>query len=74
MILGNKILAPYVRTYFSNKGVPKNVYIRTMVLMWSALIISGTFSTSNNYVRVFLLLMGTSVTIHLTYKLKKNKN
>ena len=74
MILGNKILAPYVKSYFSKRGVPKRVYIRTLILMWSALLISGTFSTSNIYIRIFLFLMGASVTVHLTYKLKKQKN
>ncbi len=74
LILGNKILAPYVKSYFSKRGVPKMVYLRTLILMWTALIISGIYSTSNIYIRLFLFLMGASVTIHLTYKLKKQKN
>lgn len=73
MILGNKILSPYVKSYFSKKGMSNKFYIRTLILLWCALIVSATFSISNIYARLFLLAVGISVTVHLTIK-KKNKS
>ena len=73
MILGNRVLSPCIKSYFSKKGMSNKFYIRTLVLLWGALTLSAIFSTENTYVRLFLLTVGICVTIHLYFK-KRNSN
>lgn len=71
MILRNKYLSPYVYSYLSKKGMPARILIRTLSLLWLTLSVAAIWATENLYVRIFLLLVGVSVTVHLSMKLKK---
>lgn len=64
-LLGNKILGPYIRGYFSGEGLSKRAKIRTLILMWTMMTLSGVFFTSLWWVRLLLALIGTGVTIHI---------
>lgn len=64
-LLGNKVLGPYVRGYFSGEGFSKRAKTRTLILMWTMMVVSGLFFTSLWWVRVLLGVIGTGVTIHI---------
>ena len=68
MILGNKILAPYVKSYFSKKGIPVKILVRTLFFLWLALGFCILWCVSYVYLKVMLVLIGAGVTVHLYLK------
>lgn len=68
MILSNKMLAPYVRSYFSKGGIPTNVLIRILTLLWGTLIIGMVLCREKLFVVGILCAVGVGVTIHLMSK------
>ncbi len=68
MILGNRHLSPYVKSYFSKKGIPLKILVRTLLLMWLTLGCCIIWCVSSVYLRALLALIGVSVTIHLYLK------
>jgi Uncharacterized protein conserved in bacteria len=73
MILKNKYLSPYVRSYFSKKGIPVNILIRTLVLLWVCLLVGIYIHKDNIYIILMLLVIGISVSIHLYSKKGKKQ-
>jgi uncharacterized protein len=71
MILRNKYLSPYVYSYLSKKGIPAQILIRTLSLLWLTLAIAAIWVTQNLYVRLLLLSVGIGVSVHLYLKRKK---
>lgn len=71
MILGNRFLAPYVKSYFSKKGIPVKILIRTLLLLWLTLGCCIVWCVSYAYLRVMLVIIGIGVTVHL-YMKKEN--
>ncbi len=70
MILRNRVLAPYVLSYFSKKGIPTNILLRTLLLLWGLLALSGIVFTQNIYLRILFVVIGFSVSIHLIIRSK----
>lgn len=64
-VLRNKVLGPYVRSYFSGEGFSKRAKTRTLVLMWTMMGISAVFFTSLWWVRVLLGVVAVGVTVHI---------
>ncbi len=72
MILGNRYLAPYVKSYFSKKGIPTNILIRTLFFLWLTLGCCILLIVSNVYLKAFLACIGVAVTVHLYLKKEHN--
>lgn len=72
MILRNRTLAPYVVSYFSKEGIPFNILLRTIALLWLTIGSCILWATDNIYVRLLLGAIATGVTIHLVCKRKKS--
>ncbi|MBE6229855.1 MAG: DUF454 domain-containing protein [Bacteroidales bacterium] len=72
MILRNRILAPYVVSYFSKEGIPMNILLRTILLLWLTMGCCIIWATHNIYVRLLLAAIAAGVTIHLVLKRKKD--
>lgn len=68
MILRNKYLSPYVASYFSRKGIPPDILLRTLLLLWGTLALAALWVTDNPYIRILLLIVGISVSVHLYLK------
>lgn len=68
MILSNKMLAPYVRSYFSKGGIPTNVLIRILTLLWGTLILGMILYWEKLLVVAILCCVGIGVSIHLLSK------
>jgi len=67
-LLRNRYLGPYIQDYLSKKGIPLRLKIRTLTILWITLISSILFATENLHVRIFLVIVGIGVTIHITVK------
>ncbi len=67
-ILRNPYLSPYIKSYFSRKGIPTPILIRTLVLLWLTLGSCIIWATQNIYVRILLGTILIGVTIHLYCK------
>lgn len=73
-ILRNKYLSPYVYGYISKKGMPRSVKIRTIILLWSTILISAFLINKNRHISILLLIIAIFVTIHiLSIKTKKDE-
>ena len=68
MILGNRFLAPYVKSYFSKKGIPVKILVRTIFFLWLTLGFCILWCVSYTYLKVLLILIGVCVTVHLYLK------
>lgn len=71
MILRNKYLSPYVKSYFSKKGIPLKILLRTLFFLWLTLGCCIIWCVSYTYLKVLLIFIGVGVTIHL-YRKKEN--
>lgn len=63
-LINHKILGAYIYSYTIYKAVPRKTKIGALVFLWSTLTISIVF-VPVIYIRIFLLVVGVSVTIHL---------
>lgn len=64
-LINHKYLGPYIRNYRENKSITKRTKIATIALLWTTMIISAVYATSNIYVRILLLVIAVGVTIHV---------
>ena len=71
MILRNKYLSPYVKSYFSKKGIPLAILIRTLLLLWLTMGCCILWVTDNIYIRALLTIIAFGVTVHLYFKREK---
>ena len=71
IILNSKLLNPYVEAYYAKKGIPPNILIRTLVILWGTLVISALFFASSIYVILLLLCVGICVSVFLLINRQK---
>lgn len=71
MILRNRLLAPYVHSYFSRNGIPKGRLLRILLTLWLTLIAGMMIYHNNLHVMAILAIVGIGVTIHLYCKREK---
>ena len=64
-LMQNKYLGKYIRDYKENKGMPLKSKIRSITLLWISIFASGYFFTDNIIIRIILLLIAISVSIHI---------
>ncbi|MBE6226469.1 MAG: DUF454 domain-containing protein [Bacteroidales bacterium] len=74
MILRNRYLAPYVKSYFSRRGIPVAILVRTLFLLWITIGACIIWATDNLYMRLFLLLVAVGVTVHLVGRREKGNH
>jgi uncharacterized membrane protein YbaN (DUF454 family) len=74
-LINSKILGEYIRNYREYRAIKRNAKIITITLLWLTLGIS-IWVVNNIYIRIFLLVIGISVTLHilLIKTLEKVKN
>lgn len=60
----NRIFGKYLLDYKEKKGIPANVKVWSLLILWISLIVSA-FLLPFLWVRILLLVVGTAVTIHL---------
>ncbi|MDF2537317.1 MAG: uncharacterized protein K0S76_338 [Herbinix sp.] len=63
-LMNHKIFGPYLYNYMTHKAISKNTKIYSIVFLWSTLMIS-MFLISSLHIRIFLVIIGIVVSIHL---------
>ncbi len=64
-LINNKFLGKYIKNYKEKKGISKKHKIITLSFLWIFLIIS-IIKFNNIYIKIFLIIVGVSVTLHIT--------
>lgn len=72
-LLSNRLLGPYIKSYFSREGIPLNLKLRTLVILWITMISTMIFATDKLIVRVILTIIAIGVTIHISIKKTKKR-
>ncbi len=67
-LINNRYLGPYIKDYFSRKGIPLRMKVRSLIILWITLGLSAAYATDKLWVRIILAGIGTGVTIHLLLK------
>ncbi len=68
----NRYFGSYIENYKTNKGVPLDIKIKSIVFLWITLIISSIIFLESFY-SLLLLIVGISVTAHILL-LKTERN
>lgn len=63
-LMSHKIFGSYIYSYMTYKAIPKKTKIGAFIFLWSTLIISMILMPSM-HLRLFLAVVGISVTVHL---------
>lgn len=63
-LIHHKILGPYIYNYLTYKAISRTSKISALIFLWLTLMISMVI-ISSIHIRIFLLLVGTGVSIHL---------
>lgn len=63
-LLNSKVLGEYIHNYTEYRAIKRKAKILTIILLWITLGIS-IIAVNNIYIRMFLLLVGISVSIHI---------
>lgn len=64
-LLNNRLFGLYIKNYREGNGVPVRIKIFTISLLWVTIILSIIYASENNFVRLILLLIAISVSIHI---------
>lgn len=72
IIMGNRLMAPYVHSYFSRNGIPKDKLLRILLTLWLTLIAGMIICRNKWQVIAILATVGIGVTIHLYCKRERN--
>ena len=65
-LIKNRWLGEYIKNYQEGRGVPLNVKIITIIVLWLTIIFSTFIIVSNFIIRIILFVIAISVTIHIT--------
>lgn len=65
MILHNRVLSKYVVPFIKKQPIPVSQKIRSIAVLWTALIISAMFLLDMWLVLLLLLVIGIGVSIHI---------
>jgi len=75
-LINNKLFGNYIKNYHEGRGVPLRFKIFTISLLWITILISIYFVIKNYWIKIILIIIAISVTIHIltikTYKQKIN--
>ena len=64
-MLTNRYFGNYLRNYIEGKGIPFEVRIATIVLLWTVIGFSVAMMTDSTIVRIVLILVAFGVSIHI---------
>ena len=64
-LIKNKWLGEYIKNYQEGRGVPLNVKIITIIVLWLTIMISIIIFVSNFIIQIILFFIAIGVTIHI---------
>jgi uncharacterized membrane protein YbaN (DUF454 family) len=65
MLIKNKWLGEYIKNYQEGRGIPLNVKIITIIILWLTIIISTIIIASNFIIQIVLIVIAIIVSIHI---------
>jgi uncharacterized membrane protein YbaN (DUF454 family) len=66
-LLNNRLFGTYIGDYLAGRGMPLRTKVFTLLLLWAAIGISVFAGTQNLVVRIVLVLVAISVTLHIIF-------
>ena len=73
-LINNRVLGKYIKNYREGKGIPLNVKIFAISVLWITIGCSAIFAIDILWVRILLVLIAIGVTIHIALKKLRVKN
>ena len=73
-LIKNKWLGEYIKNYQEGKGIPLNVKIITIIVLWLTIMISIIIFVSNLIIQIILFFIAIGVTIHILTIKTLNRN
>ena len=64
-LLNQKLLGKYIRDYTERRGLPIIYKIITLLFLWAAIALSIVFATDNLIVRIILLMLAITISLHI---------
>ncbi len=64
-LIKNRWLGEYIKNYQEGRGIPFNVKIITIIVLWLTIIISIIVFVSNLIIQIILFFIAIGVTIHI---------
>ncbi len=64
-LIKNRWLGEYIKNYQEGRGVPFNVKIITIIVLWLTIIISTIVFISNSIIQIILFIIAIVVTFHI---------
>ena len=72
-LINNRVLGKYIKNYREGKGIPLNVKIFAISVLWITIGCSAIFAIDILWVRILLVLIAIGVTIHIALKKPRKK-
>ena len=73
-LINNKWLGEYIKNYQKGRGIPLNIKILAISLLWITIAFSTIVVVSNYLIQIILIIIAIAVTIHiLTIKTMKKE-
>jgi len=73
-LINNKWLGEYIKNYQKGRGIPLNIKILAISLLWITIVFSTIVVVSNYLIQIILIIIAIAVTIHiLTIKTMKKE-
>ena len=73
-LIKNKWFGEYIKNYQEGKGVPLNVKIISLIILWITIIFSTIVIVSYFLIRIILIIIAIGVTIHIMAIKTPDKN
>jgi uncharacterized protein len=64
-LITNKYFGKFIVNYREQKGIPLSVKITVLALLWGTISLSAIYATENIWIRLFLLIVAISVSLHI---------
>ena len=66
-LMTNHIFGKHLRSYSEKRGVPLRIKIWTLSLLWVTIAISAVLFTESIFIRILLLIIAVSVSVHVVW-------
>ncbi len=66
-LITNKYFGKFIVNYREQKGIPLSVKITSLALLWVTISTSAIYATENIWLRLFLLIIAISVSMHILF-------
>jgi len=64
-LLNNRLFGRYIKNYRSGNGIPLNIKISTISLLWITILYSAIFVVSIIGIKILLIIIAIAVTYHI---------